>query len=66
MTTPSPAEYALQAIVNEMDSVEFYDLLENCCLTGAIDKDQLDALHQEYPSILSTQQYQSLLHHFEE
>lgn len=66
MPQPSPAEYALQAIVNEMDQAEFFDLLENCCLTRSIDKDQLDALHQEYPSILPKDTYQFLLHHFEE
>lgn len=66
MSQPSPAEYALQAIVNEMDQAEFFDLLEECCLTEVIDKGQLDALHQEYPSILPKNTYQFLLRHFKE
>lgn len=66
LAKPSPAEYALQALVNELHEDNFYDLLEGCCLDGGIDKNQFDALHHAYPSILSEDIYQSLLSYFEE
>lgn len=66
MTTPSPVEYALQAIVNALDPADFYEVLEGVCLNQEIEKEHLDALHATYPSILTKDQYQSLLHHFEE
>lgn len=66
MPQPSPAEYALQAIVNALDPADFYEVLEGVCLNQEIEKEHLDALRATYPSILTKDQYQSLLHHFEE
>lgn len=69
MTTspkPSPVEYALQAIANYLDPVELYEILEGLCLDGEIELEHLSAFHTTYPSLLSKESYQALLHHFEE
>lgn len=63
---PSPAEYALQAVVNNLSSDELQDMLEDRINAGELEQEHLDSLHQEYPSICTDEMYMCLLQHFED
>lgn len=63
---PSPAEYALQTIANNLPSDELQDMLEVLIIDGDLEQEHLDSLHQEYPSICTDEMHLCLLQYFED
>jgi hypothetical protein len=63
---PSPSEQTFQAILSELPEHEIEDLLSDAIDNGLLEKEQLDACHEAYPSIITEEVYTNLLSHFEE
>ena len=66
LSRPSNGTQALITCITELPEVDFLELLEQCIDNGDIDKDDFEALAEEYPSILTPDAAVTFIHLFEE